>query len=276
MIIFDSDWNPQMDAQAEDRAHRIGQKRQVLVLVFASAGTIEEDILERAYEKKRIDQTVIQAGMFNDKSTAGERKQMLEQILKESKSILDNMVEIPSDEEVNRLISRNDDEFELFMKIDAERAEEDLKANGGQERARLMTKEEMPEWVLRAEQAALAAAAAAAEPEEEVLTATGRRARKSKGQVVYHDGLTDDQFERALERGDLDEQMQRKAVKVRERRENGGGAEVRKVRFTTKAAEAEDFPAKGEADAIADADADEEHGPAAKRPRRSSAPGGGS
>lgn len=185
-------------------------------------------------------------------------------------------MEIPSDEEVNRLISRNDDEFELFMKIDAERAEEDLKANGGQERARLMTKEEMPEWVLRAEQAALAAAAAAAEPEEEVLTATGRRARKSKGQVVYHDGLTDDQFERALERGDLDEQMQRKAVKVRERRENGGGAEVRKVRFTTKAAEAEDFPAKGEADAIADADADEEHGPAAKRPRRSSAPGGGS
>ena len=34
VIIFDSDWNPQMDKQAEDRAHRIGQKKQVLVLRF--------------------------------------------------------------------------------------------------------------------------------------------------------------------------------------------------------------------------------------------------
>jgi SWI/SNF-related matrix-associated actin-dependent regulator of chromatin subfamily A protein 2/4 len=29
VIIFDSDWNPQMDQQAEDRAHRIGQKKEV-------------------------------------------------------------------------------------------------------------------------------------------------------------------------------------------------------------------------------------------------------
>lgn len=29
VIIYDSDWNPQMDLQAMDRAHRIGQKKQV-------------------------------------------------------------------------------------------------------------------------------------------------------------------------------------------------------------------------------------------------------
>ena len=62
VIIFDSDWNPQMDAQAEDRAHRIGQKRRVKVLVLVCDGTIEEDILKRAGEKKAIDHKAIQAG----------------------------------------------------------------------------------------------------------------------------------------------------------------------------------------------------------------------
>lgn len=31
VILYDSDWNPQMDLQAMDRAHRIGQKKQVLL-----------------------------------------------------------------------------------------------------------------------------------------------------------------------------------------------------------------------------------------------------
>lgn len=42
VIIFDSDWNPQMDLQAQDRAHRIGQKKEVKVLRFLSINTIEE------------------------------------------------------------------------------------------------------------------------------------------------------------------------------------------------------------------------------------------
>lgn len=46
--------------QAEDRAHRIGQKKEVLVLVLVSAGTIEQVILDRAQQKKEIDAKVIQ------------------------------------------------------------------------------------------------------------------------------------------------------------------------------------------------------------------------
>ena len=34
VIIYDSDWNPQMDLQAQDRAHRIGQKKQVFTSSF--------------------------------------------------------------------------------------------------------------------------------------------------------------------------------------------------------------------------------------------------
>lgn len=46
--------------QAEDRAHRIGQKKEVVVLVLVSAGTIEQVILDRAQQKKEIDAKVIQ------------------------------------------------------------------------------------------------------------------------------------------------------------------------------------------------------------------------
>ncbi len=41
VIIYDSDWNPQMDLQAMDRAHRIGQKNIVNVYRLITENTIE-------------------------------------------------------------------------------------------------------------------------------------------------------------------------------------------------------------------------------------------
>ena len=64
VILFDSDWNPQMDLQAMDRAHRIGQKRSVIVYRFATAGTVEEVLLEKADAKRRLERLVIQKGKF--------------------------------------------------------------------------------------------------------------------------------------------------------------------------------------------------------------------
>lgn len=62
VVLFDSDWNPQADLQAMDRAHRIGQTKQVYVYRFVTDGAIEEKILERAAQKLRLDQLVIQQG----------------------------------------------------------------------------------------------------------------------------------------------------------------------------------------------------------------------
>jgi SWI/SNF-related matrix-associated actin-dependent regulator of chromatin subfamily A member 5 len=47
VILFDSDWNPQVDLQAMDRAHRIGQKKEVFVYRLISSATVEEKIIER-------------------------------------------------------------------------------------------------------------------------------------------------------------------------------------------------------------------------------------
>lgn len=60
VILFDSDWNPQADLQAMDRAHRIGQTKQVKVFRFVTENAIEEKVLERAAQKLRLDQLVIQ------------------------------------------------------------------------------------------------------------------------------------------------------------------------------------------------------------------------
>ncbi|KAF4714199.1 hypothetical protein FOZ62_012772, partial [Perkinsus olseni] len=65
VIIYDSDFNPQMDLQAIDRAHRIGQKRQVTVYRLVTQDTVEEKIVERAAKKMQIDNLVIQKGKFN-------------------------------------------------------------------------------------------------------------------------------------------------------------------------------------------------------------------
>ncbi|XP_065078921.1 chromodomain-helicase-DNA-binding protein 1 isoform X3 [Ochlerotatus camptorhynchus] len=60
VIIFDSDWNPQNDLQAQARAHRIGQKNQVNIYRLVTARSIEEDIVERAKKKMVLDHLVIQ------------------------------------------------------------------------------------------------------------------------------------------------------------------------------------------------------------------------
>ena len=62
VVLFDSDWNPQADLQAMDRAHRIGQTKQVVVFRFITEDAIEEKVLERAAQKLRLDQLVIQQG----------------------------------------------------------------------------------------------------------------------------------------------------------------------------------------------------------------------
>uniref|UniRef100_A0A671N3B5 Chromatin-remodeling ATPase INO80 n=1 Tax=Sinocyclocheilus anshuiensis TaxID=1608454 RepID=A0A671N3B5_9TELE len=64
VIFYDSDWNPTVDQQAMDRAHRLGQTKQVTVYRIICKGTIEERILQRAKEKSEIQRMVISGGNF--------------------------------------------------------------------------------------------------------------------------------------------------------------------------------------------------------------------
>lgn len=81
VILFDSDWNPQQDLQAQDRAHRIGQKRPVIVYRLATKGTVEEELLMSADAKRRLEKLVIKKGNFKN---IGQKKDLSEDLDKET------------------------------------------------------------------------------------------------------------------------------------------------------------------------------------------------
>ena len=145
VIMFDSDWNPASDAQAEDRAHRIGQTKDVLVLVLCSAGTIEEVILDRAARKRELDAKVIQAGMFNDASTHRERTRALQALLAAGDpgggaGGGGDAAGATSAAAINKAIARGPEELAVFKGIDARRR---AQAKG---RPPLLTAAEIPEF----------------------------------------------------------------------------------------------------------------------------------
>jgi SWI/SNF-related matrix-associated actin-dependent regulator of chromatin subfamily A member 5 len=80
VILYDSDWNPQVDLQAMDRAHRIGQKRPVTVLRLICESTVEERILRKALMKLKIDNLVIQQGRLVEGQKALGRSEVLDMI----------------------------------------------------------------------------------------------------------------------------------------------------------------------------------------------------
>ena len=94
VILYDSDWNPQQDLQAQDRAHRIGQTKPVIVYRLATKGTVEQTLLEKADSKRRLERLVIQKGKF--------------------KSLLDSDAanSLSDIEEMKKVLG--EDEFELF------------------------------------------------------------------------------------------------------------------------------------------------------------------
>ncbi|OVA12559.1 SNF2-related [Macleaya cordata] len=185
VIIFDSDWNPQMDQQAEDRAHRIGQKKEVRVFVLVSVGSVEEVILERAKQKMGIDAKVIQAGLFNTTSTAQDRRALLQEIMRRGPNSLGT--DVPSEREINRLAARSEEEYWLFEKMDEERRQRESY------RSRLMEEHEVPDWAYSV------AREKVKDPELDNGNVMGKRQRK---EVVYADSLSDVQWMKAVENGE--------------------------------------------------------------------------
>ena len=125
VLIFDSDWNPHQDLQAQDRAHRIGQTNEVRVLRLMTVNSVEERILAAARYKLNMDEKVIQAGMFNNRSTGSERRELLQSILRADGDDEDEENEAPDDETVNQMIARSEEEFNMFQKMDIDRRREE-------------------------------------------------------------------------------------------------------------------------------------------------------
>ncbi|XP_031392371.1 chromatin structure-remodeling complex protein SYD isoform X3 [Punica granatum] len=124
VIIFDTDWNPQVDLQAQARAHRIGQKKDVLVLRFETVQTVEEQVRAAAEHKLGVANQSITAGFFDNNTSAEDRREYLESLLRECKK--EEASPVLDDDALNDLIARSESEIDIFEAVDGKRREEEM------------------------------------------------------------------------------------------------------------------------------------------------------
>ncbi|KAI0500418.1 hypothetical protein KFK09_018630 [Dendrobium nobile] len=153
VVIYDPDPNPQNEEQAVARAHRIGQKREVKVIYMEAVvdkitsfqredeiriggggdlddelagedryiGSIES-LIRNNIQQYKIDMAdeVINAGRFDQRTTHEERRMTLETLLHDEERYQETVHDVPSLQEVNRMIARSEEEVELFDQMDEE------------------------------------------------------------------------------------------------------------------------------------------------------------
>ncbi|KAI3711408.1 hypothetical protein L2E82_41474 [Cichorium intybus] len=153
VIIYDPDPNPKNEEQAVARAHRIGQTREVKVIYmeavvdkvsshekednFRVAGVVDSDddlagkdryigsiesLIRNNIQQYKIDMAdeVINAGRFDQRTTHEERRSTLETLLRDEERYQETVHDVPSLQEVNRMIARSEEEVELFDQMDEE------------------------------------------------------------------------------------------------------------------------------------------------------------
>jgi len=123
VIFYDSDWNPTIDSQAMDRAHRLGQTRQVTVYRLITRGTIEERIRKRALQKEEVQRVVMTGGApggvdFNARSKENRTKDIA-------------------------MWLADDDQAEMIERREAELAEKEAKEVGGKKKKAVKRKAEV-------------------------------------------------------------------------------------------------------------------------------------
>lgn len=231
VIIFDSDWNPMMDLQAQDRAHRIGQKKVVSVFRLITNSPIEEKILSRANEKLNMSELVVEAGKFDkssvDEDTTEERQKMMEILLLDfdsnntstqtlatgnlpSSDEEDNNQDNDENEEketvdFNELLSRNDEDYEFYQKLDSG----EIKDDEFVESPGLLTDpNDVPDWIKYPN----------GKKNDDTFGVDGgldiEKRRATANANSYTDGLTEKQFLRMMEKQAAAEEEAAKARKV--------------------------------------------------------------
>ncbi|KAJ8573177.1 hypothetical protein K7X08_009688 [Anisodus acutangulus] len=253
VIIYDPDPNPKNEEQAVARAHRIGQKREVKVIYmeavvdkvashqkedeYRGGGVVDSDddlagkdryvgsiesLIRKNIQQYKIDMAdeVINAGRFDQRTTHEERRLTLETLLHDEERYQETLHDVPSLQEVNRMIARSEEEVEQFDQMDEEFDWEEE-----------MTRyDQVPKW-LRAtsKEVNTAIATLAKKPSKNVLFGTGvgvdssglapesekKRGRPKKKVPIYTE-LDDDNGEFSEESS-----MERNGYSVHEEGETG-------------------------------------------------------
>ncbi|EIE77396.1 hypothetical protein RO3G_02100 [Rhizopus delemar RA 99-880] len=212
VIIFDSDWNPHQDLQAQDRAHRIGQTKEVRIFRLITEDSIEENILARAQYKLDIDGKVIQAGKFDHRSTEEDREAFLRSLLEDKSNSRDEeQNDELDDEELNTILKRSDQEYTIFTRIDLERHRADVEdwkrkyGDNGKKPERLIQEWELPD--IYQNDAMFDAY------QSNTIDSVFGRGQRVKESVSYGDSMTERQWLRQIEKDEDFAESDKRAVK---------------------------------------------------------------
>jgi len=176
VVFYDLDWNPAMDKQCQDRAHRIGQTRDVHIYKFVSEYTIEANILRKSNQKRLLDDVIIQKGDFTTDSfnrvtwrdalgddraidTSDEAGAAMDRVLDERAGILGdarvmNTVEDTEDRNAASIAQKeivdeiHDDEVDFNESTNATRAASEAVADAEAELEALRDKRHVDEYML--------------------------------------------------------------------------------------------------------------------------------
>jgi len=209
VIIFDSDWNPMMDLQAQDRAHRIGQRNEVRVFRLVTYSPVEEKILSRATDKLNMSEIVVEAGKFDRSSVdnednAQERRKLMEILLTDfdsnnmNQSSNDNDTDSQNDgtaeekeidDVLNEQLSGNDEEYDLYKQLDKEA----IKTNTLLSLFKDLN--DVPDWIKYPD-----GKKQKEEEETDSLMLGTKRRKAATNTVMYDDGLTEHKFIKLMEK----------------------------------------------------------------------------
>lgn len=109
VVLYDSDWNPQVDLQAMDRAHRIGQTKSVNVYRLVTENTIEVKMIERQQVKLKWDTLVIQKGRVAQKGKGMNKEEMEGLINYGASDIFKATGSTISDDQIDELLKRGEE-----------------------------------------------------------------------------------------------------------------------------------------------------------------------
>ena len=118
IIFYDTDWNPAMDQQAQDRCHRIGQTRTVHIYRLITLSTIEENIFKKSIQKRELNYVVMEDGKFDiDNMQNLNNKLNIQNIIQEGHLIKKTDEDIDDDnEEYNK--RRNNDSIKKLLEFE--------------------------------------------------------------------------------------------------------------------------------------------------------------